>query len=72
MLAGGFYGHFSPAGTSVLERVKASGYRPRIAGENLANGPETVDQVVSRRRRRLTGNGIQDHLGSVLWRAWRA
>ncbi len=43
----GFYGHRAPDGSTVLERVKAAGYRPRRAGENLADGPETPAQAMA-------------------------
>jgi uncharacterized protein YkwD len=42
-----FYGHVAPDGTTVLDRVRAAGYRLRRAGENLANGPETVAEVMA-------------------------
>jgi uncharacterized protein YkwD len=46
MLSRSYYGHNSPEGTTVLERSKRAGYRPRLVGENLAQGQESIDQVV--------------------------
>ena len=46
MLARSYYGHQSPEGTTVLERAQEAGYRPRFVGENLAQGQESIDQVV--------------------------
>jgi len=42
MVEEGFYGHVSPSGDTVLQRVEATGYRPEHTGENLASGPDTV------------------------------
>jgi uncharacterized protein YkwD len=46
MLARGFYAHKSPEGTTVMDRAQAAGYRGRMTGENLANGAESVDEVM--------------------------
>jgi uncharacterized protein YkwD len=46
MLARDFYGHKSPEGTTVMDRAQAEGYRGRTTGENLANGAESVDEVM--------------------------
>ncbi|HTD51979.1 MAG TPA: CAP domain-containing protein [Thermoanaerobaculia bacterium] len=46
MLARSYYAHKSPEGTTVLERAQDAGYRPRFVGENLAQGQESIDQVV--------------------------
>lgn len=46
MLARGFYDHKSPEGTTVMDRAQAEGYRGRTAGENLADGAESVDEVM--------------------------
>jgi uncharacterized protein YkwD len=43
MMREGFYGHVSPQGGTVLDRVEASGYRPELAGENIASGPHTAE-----------------------------
>jgi uncharacterized protein YkwD len=56
----GFYGHVAPDGATVLERVKAAGYRLKRAGENLANGPETPEQVVD------GWMGSPDHRANIL------
>jgi uncharacterized protein YkwD len=47
MLARDFYGHESPEGNTVGDRAQEAGYRGRTTGENLANGPESVEQVMS-------------------------
>jgi uncharacterized protein YkwD len=47
MLARSFFGHNSPGGDTVLERSKQAGYRPQYVGENLAEGQDTFDSVVS-------------------------
>lgn len=41
-----FYGHISPRGDTVLERVQASGYEPELIGENLASGQPTAEQAM--------------------------
>ena len=46
MLARGFYDHNSPEGTTVMDRARAEGYRGRTTGENLADGAESVDEVM--------------------------
>ena len=46
MLARSYYGHQSPEGSTVLERSKASGYRPRFVAENIAQGPPSVDEAM--------------------------
>ena len=46
MLARSYYGHQSPEGSTVLERSKTSGYRPRFVAENIAQGPPSVDEVM--------------------------
>jgi uncharacterized protein YkwD len=46
MMREGFYGHVSPQGDTVLDRVEASGYEPQLTGENLASGPQTTVQVM--------------------------
>lgn len=47
MLGGGFFGHTSPAGDGVLERVDAGRCRVSLAAENLAEGPTTASEVVT-------------------------
>ncbi len=46
MLRRSYYGHKSPEGETVRERAIAGGYRPRFAGENIASGQPTVDDVM--------------------------
>ncbi|MDQ6892722.1 MAG: CAP domain-containing protein [Acidobacteriota bacterium] len=46
MLARSYYGHDSPEGTDVFQRSKAAGYRPRFAGENIARGQYSADEVM--------------------------
>ena len=46
MFARDFYGHESPEGESVKDRVKKTGYVPRRVAENLAAGHTRVDQVM--------------------------
>ena len=46
MLARSYYGHDSPEGTDVLQRSKMAGYRPRFAGENIARGQHSVEEVM--------------------------
>lgn len=46
MLRRGYYGHFSPEGQDVMDRVKASGYRPYKVAENVASGQASAAQVV--------------------------
>ncbi len=47
MMRDEFYGHISPRGDTVLERVQASGYDPELTGENLASGQPTADQAMA-------------------------
>jgi uncharacterized protein YkwD len=47
MLARSYYGHDSPEGTDVLQRSKMAGYRPRFAGENIARGQYSVEEVMT-------------------------
>jgi uncharacterized protein YkwD len=46
MLARSYYGHDSPEGTDVFQRSKALGYRSRFAGENIARGQYSPDEVM--------------------------
>jgi uncharacterized protein YkwD len=41
-----YYAHESPEGTTVLERARQCGYRAARVGENLAEGPPTVGEVM--------------------------
>ena len=47
MLARSYYGHESPEGSTVLERSRQAGYRPRFVGENGAQGQSSVDEVMA-------------------------
>lgn len=46
MLARDFYGHFSPEGKDVGDRVRASRYPYYKVGENVASGQSSVEAVV--------------------------
>ena len=46
MLRRGFYGHVSPEGKDVMDRVRAHRISVRSVGENLAEGPPTPEIVV--------------------------
>lgn len=41
-----YYGHASPEGRRVSDRVAAQGYSPSAAGENLASGQFSVEEVM--------------------------
>jgi uncharacterized protein YkwD len=41
-----YFEHEDLDGKSPAERVRASGYREQLVGENIAYGPKTVDEVV--------------------------
>jgi uncharacterized protein YkwD len=41
-----YYSHDSPEGKTTLERVQARGYRAKYAGENIARGQYSVDEVM--------------------------
>jgi uncharacterized protein YkwD len=41
-----YFEHVDPAGQTPADRVRAVGYRERLVGENIAYGPESVDDVV--------------------------
>lgn len=44
----GYYDHHSPEGTTPRSRILAQGYAARVAGENLAKGFFSPDEVVAR------------------------
>jgi uncharacterized protein YkwD len=46
MATHGYFEHEDLAGQSPADRVRAVGYREKLVGENIAYGPETVDEVV--------------------------
>jgi uncharacterized protein YkwD len=46
MATHGYFEHVDLAGKSPADRVRAVGYRETLVGENIAYGPETVDEVV--------------------------
>ena len=41
-----YFEHQDPAGQSPADRVRAVGYQEKLVGENIAYGPETVEEVV--------------------------
>jgi uncharacterized protein YkwD len=41
-----YFEHVDPAGQSPADRVRAVGYREKLVGENIAYGPESIDDVV--------------------------
>jgi uncharacterized protein YkwD len=41
-----YFEHKDPAGHTPADRVRASGYREKLVGENIAYGPQTADEVV--------------------------
>jgi uncharacterized protein YkwD len=41
-----YFDHVDPAGRSPADRVRAVGYREKLVGENIAYGPQSVDEVV--------------------------
>jgi uncharacterized protein YkwD len=65
MLARDFYGHESPEGTTVMDRAQAEGYRGRTTGENLANGAESVDEVM---RGWMESKGHRENILNPLFR----
>jgi uncharacterized protein YkwD len=46
MAAHNYFEHEDLTGQSPADRVRAVGYREKLVGENIAYGPETVDEVV--------------------------
>lgn len=46
MATHGYFEHQDLAGQSPAERVRAVGYREKLVGENIAYGPQTVDEAV--------------------------
>jgi len=42
----GYFEHEDLAGQSPADRVRAVGYREKLVGENIAYGPQTVEEVV--------------------------
>jgi uncharacterized protein YkwD len=46
MATHGYFEHQDRAGQSPADRVRAVGYREKLVGENIAYGPETVEEVV--------------------------
>jgi uncharacterized protein YkwD len=41
-----YFEHVDLSGQSPADRVRSVGYREKLVGENIAYGPETVDEVV--------------------------
>ena len=46
MAAHHYFEHADLAGQTPADRVRATGYREKLVGENIAYGPETVDEAV--------------------------
>ncbi len=46
MAAHGYFEHADLTGHTPADRVRASGYREKLVGENIAYGPQTADEVV--------------------------
>ena len=46
MLARRYYGHDTPEGRTVIDREQANGYRAAFAGENIARGQYSVQEVM--------------------------
>jgi uncharacterized protein YkwD len=65
MLLHSYYSHFSLEKTSPIERVRKTGYAPRIVAENIARGPSTVGEVMD--------NWMlsREHRGNLLHPAFR-
>ena len=65
MLLRSYYNHFSLEKTSPIERVRKTGYSPRIVAENIARGPFTVGEVMT--------NWMlsREHRGNLLHPAFR-
>lgn len=42
-----YFDHHAPDGSEPRDRVRRTGYRWTLVGENIAFGPETADEVVS-------------------------
>jgi len=66
MLLRSYYSHSSLEGTSPGDRVRKSGYTPRLVGENIARGALAVDEVMDNwmasqeHRRNLLHPGFSD------------
>jgi uncharacterized protein YkwD len=41
-----YFEHQDPSGESPADRVRAAGYHEKLVGENIAYGPQTVEEVV--------------------------
>ena len=41
-----YFEHVDPSGHSPADRVRASGYQEQLVGENIAYGPQSVEEVV--------------------------
>ena len=41
-----YFEHVDPAGHTPADRVRGSGYREKLVGENIAYGPQTADEVM--------------------------
>jgi len=43
----GYFEHEAPDGSQPKDRVRRTGYKYRLTGENIAYGPETAEEVVA-------------------------
>ena len=46
MALNGYFEHEDLRGNSPADRVRATGYKEKLVGENIAYGPKSVDEVV--------------------------
>src|SRR5262249_50238880 len=46
MFARRYYSHDTPEGKTAIDRIQALGYRAKYAGENIARGQYSVDEVM--------------------------
>lgn len=47
MATHGYFEHQDRSGQSPADRVRAAGYREKLVGENIAYGPESIDEAVN-------------------------
>jgi uncharacterized protein YkwD len=59
-----YYSHDTPEGKSAMDRIQAGGYRARYAGENIARGQYSVDEVMDGWMESKTH---RDHLLSLIF-----
>jgi uncharacterized protein YkwD len=53
----GVFGHIGPSGSTMIDRIREAGVRPRFAGEAIAYGPDTAVAVV---RGLIVDDGVAD------------